>query len=165
LTFGKFFIGQRLKVKSPAIHWKNVLGVSHLMQTTIQPTEVPQVSPVSAAVLTLEEVAEYLRLPIESVRHHAMQGLLPGNEIQGEWRFLRSAIDRWLEPPVRIPIGVQGCVTDEDIQAARARFPALIAVLDHWTTPDNEAEQTETWHQLDQNLPRHLSVEMTQATA
>jgi excisionase family DNA binding protein len=140
-------------------------GSIHLMQTTIQPMEVPQVQPTSTTVLTLEEVAEYLRLPIESVRDHAMQGLLPGNEIQGEWRFLRSAIDRWLEPPTRNPIGVQGRVTDEEIQAARAKFPALIAVLDHWTTPDNEAYQTEIWHQLDQNLPRHLSVETSQVTA
>lgn len=60
------------------------------MEATIQ---APQVRTILSSVLTLDEVAEYLRLPIEAVRDHAIQGLLPGNEIKGEWRFLKSAID------------------------------------------------------------------------
>jgi Helix-turn-helix domain len=132
------------------------------VQPTIQPTEVAPVSLTNLSILTLEEVSEYLRLPIESVRDHAVKGLLPGNEIQGEWRFLRSAIDRWLEPHMKTSIALQGRVTDAEIQSARAKFPDLIAVLDHWTNPEEEAYQTETWNQLDQNLPRHLSAQTSQ---
>ncbi len=51
------------------------------MEATIQ---APQVQTIISSVLTLDEVAEYLRLPIEAVRGHAIQGLLPGNEIKGE---------------------------------------------------------------------------------
>lgn len=47
-------------------------------------------------VLTLEEVAAYLRLPPETVLHQATQGKLPGRRIEDTWRFLQAAIDDWL---------------------------------------------------------------------
>jgi len=54
-----------------------------------QTTELPQ-------VLTLEEVANYLRLPKEIVERHAAQGQIPGRCIEATWRFLKDAIDEWL---------------------------------------------------------------------
>ena len=48
-------------------------------------------------VLTLEEVAYYLRLPKEAVERQAMQGQVPGRQIDGQWRFLKVAIDEWLQ--------------------------------------------------------------------
>ena len=50
----------------------------------------------STDVLTLEEAAEYLRLPVEVVERHAEQGQIPGRAIDGQWRFLKSAVNRWL---------------------------------------------------------------------
>ena len=47
-------------------------------------------------VLTLEEVARYLRLPKEAVKRQALQGQIPGRRIEDAWRFLKSAIDDWL---------------------------------------------------------------------
>jgi excisionase family DNA binding protein len=47
-------------------------------------------------VLTLEEVADYLRLPVEVVERQAAQGQVPGRKIEDNWRFLKSAIDDWL---------------------------------------------------------------------
>ena len=47
-------------------------------------------------VLTLEEVARYLRLPQEKVERQAAQGQIPGRRIEDTWRFLRAAIDDWL---------------------------------------------------------------------
>ncbi len=47
-------------------------------------------------VLTLEEVAELLRLSSESVAQLAQAGELPGRRVGEEWRFARSAILRWL---------------------------------------------------------------------
>ena len=47
-------------------------------------------------VLTLEEVAEYLRLPKDLVEREAFQGHIPGRRIEDTWRFLRAAIDDWL---------------------------------------------------------------------
>lgn len=47
-------------------------------------------------VLTLEEVANYLRLPVETVIRQAAQGQIPGRRIEDTWRFLKAAIDDWL---------------------------------------------------------------------
>jgi excisionase family DNA binding protein len=53
-------------------------------------------NPTTTNVLTLEEVAAYLRLPTETVLHQADQGKLPGRKIEDTWRFLQAAIDDWL---------------------------------------------------------------------
>lgn len=47
-------------------------------------------------VLTIKEVADYLRLPEEVVLNEAAQGHLPGRKIADTWRFLKDAIDDWL---------------------------------------------------------------------
>ena len=47
-------------------------------------------------VLTLDEVAAYLRLPKETIARQAAQGALPGRQIEDTWRFLKAAIDDWL---------------------------------------------------------------------
>lgn len=47
-------------------------------------------------VLTIQEVAAYLRLPEEVVLSEAAQGHLPGRKIADTWRFLKDAIDDWL---------------------------------------------------------------------
>ena len=47
-------------------------------------------------VLTLEEVAELLRLPLEAVARRAEEGELPGRAFDGEWRFARTAVLDWL---------------------------------------------------------------------
>lgn len=47
-------------------------------------------------VLTLEEVAAYLRLPPELVLNQAVKGSLPSRKVEGNWRFLKTAIDDWL---------------------------------------------------------------------
>src|SRR2546430_17318705 len=47
-------------------------------------------------VLTLEEVAKYLRLPKEMIARQAAQGAIPGRQIEDTWRFLKKAIDDWL---------------------------------------------------------------------
>ena len=47
-------------------------------------------------VLTLEEVAALLRLPVEAVRARAEAGDLPGRRFGEEWRFARAAVLEWL---------------------------------------------------------------------
>ena len=47
-------------------------------------------------VLTLEEAAEYLRLPTDLLEREATQGHIPGRRVEDTWRFLRAAIDDWL---------------------------------------------------------------------
>jgi len=49
-----------------------------------------------SSILTLEELADYLKLPPETVLQQANQGNLPGRKIADTWRFLKDAIDDWL---------------------------------------------------------------------
>jgi excisionase family DNA binding protein len=44
----------------------------------------------------LDEVANYLRLPKETIEREAAQGHIPGRRIEDTWRFLKAAIDDWL---------------------------------------------------------------------
>ncbi len=55
-----------------------------------------QLQQVTHEVLTLDEVAAYLRLPKETVERQAMRGQLPARRIEDTWRFLKTAIDDWL---------------------------------------------------------------------
>jgi excisionase family DNA binding protein len=47
-------------------------------------------------VLTLEEVAALLKLPVEAVQARAEEGDLPGRRFGNEWRFARLAVLAWL---------------------------------------------------------------------
>jgi excisionase family DNA binding protein len=47
-------------------------------------------------VLTLEEAAVFLRVPPDAVLRLAVQQALPGRQIEGQWRFLRTALADWL---------------------------------------------------------------------
>jgi excisionase family DNA binding protein len=50
-------------------------------------------------VMTLPEVAAYLRLAEDAVREEAATGRLTGQQVRGEWRFLRAAVLTWLRAP------------------------------------------------------------------
>jgi excisionase family DNA binding protein len=47
-------------------------------------------------VLTLDEAAALLKVPVEAVRARAEHGDLPGRRFGTEWRFIRSAVLDWL---------------------------------------------------------------------
>jgi excisionase family DNA binding protein len=53
-------------------------------------------------VLTLEEAAGLLRLPVETIRASALAGELPGRAFGEEWRFARSALLTWLGADDRV---------------------------------------------------------------
>ena len=54
------------------------------------------------AILTLKEVASYLRLAERTVYLYAKQGKLPGIKIGTAWRFRRTEIDVWLDEQRRL---------------------------------------------------------------
>src|SRR5262245_33108233 len=70
------------------------------------PTKLPTktlAAPVREAgwpeVLTLAEAAAYLRVPEADVVRMVGPSGLPGRLIGSEWRFSRTAIERWLQAP------------------------------------------------------------------
>ena len=53
-------------------------------------------------ILTLKEVAAYLKLAERTVYLYAQTGRLPGIKIGTAWRFRRADIDGWLDEQRRI---------------------------------------------------------------
>lgn len=51
----------------------------------------------SDEILTLKEVAEYLKLTEKTAYRLAAEGKLPGFKVGGSWRFKRTDLDTWIE--------------------------------------------------------------------
>lgn len=47
-------------------------------------------------ILTLEEVAAYLKAGKRTVYRLAQQGAIPAFKLGGTWRFRREELDRWI---------------------------------------------------------------------
>ena len=78
-------------------------------------------------VLTLEETADYLRLPKETIEQQAARGRIPGRRIENAWRFLKAAIDDWLQSHDGRTILLQqagALATDETLPELRATIYA-----------------------------------------
>ena len=48
-------------------------------------------------IMTIEEVAKYLKLKPQTIYKWAQDGGIPAIKIQKEWRFKKSILDRWLD--------------------------------------------------------------------
>ena len=48
-------------------------------------------------ILTLKDVAQYLKLAEKTAYRLAAEGRLPGFKVGGSWRFKESDIDTWIE--------------------------------------------------------------------
>ena len=48
-------------------------------------------------ILTLEEVARYLRLKPQTIYRWAQEKRIPAVKLGKEWRFRKSILDRWLD--------------------------------------------------------------------
>lgn len=51
----------------------------------------------SEEILTLKEVADYLKLAKKTAYRLAAEGKLPGFKVGGSWRFKSKDIDKWIE--------------------------------------------------------------------
>lgn len=59
----------------------------------------------SSEILTLSELADYLRQPQATLYQLAREGAIPGIQVGSDWRFHRQAVDQWL-----------GVSTEDDIE-------------------------------------------------
>jgi PTS system nitrogen regulatory IIA component len=48
-------------------------------------------------ILTLEEVAKYLKLKPQTIYTWAQNNKIPAVKLGKEWRFRKSVIDRWFD--------------------------------------------------------------------
>jgi PTS system nitrogen regulatory IIA component len=51
-------------------------------------------------ILTLEEVASYLRLTPQTIYKWVQENRIPAVKLGKEWRFRKSIIDRWLDDQI-----------------------------------------------------------------
>ena len=49
------------------------------------------------AVLTIDELSGYLKIPKSTLYKLLQEGKVPGQKVGRHWRFSRKAIDRWIE--------------------------------------------------------------------
>lgn len=94
-----------------------------------------------SSTFTLEEVAMYLKLPVDVVAHSAAQGEIPGRRINETWRFLKSAIDNWLHPVDGRQILLQqaGAFADDDSLAELRRL-----IYQERGRPESESQDEQT---------------------
>ena len=48
-------------------------------------------------IMTLKEVADYLKLAEKTAYRLAAEGKLPGFKVGGSWRFKRIDLEKWIE--------------------------------------------------------------------
>lgn len=49
------------------------------------------------AILTVEEISQYLKIPKSTIYKLVREGKIPAQKIGRHWRFRKEAIDNWLE--------------------------------------------------------------------
>ena len=48
-------------------------------------------------VMTVEELADYLKMKVVTIYKHAQEGKLPGFKVGSKWRFKKDTIDEWIK--------------------------------------------------------------------
>lgn len=48
------------------------------------------------SLMTIDEVAKYLRIKKVTIYKHVQDGKLPGFKVGSKWRFKKSTIDKWI---------------------------------------------------------------------
>ena len=57
----------------------------------------------SNEILTIDEVADYLRLTPQTIYKWAQEKRIPAVKLGKEWRFRRSVIDKWFDDQLQWP--------------------------------------------------------------
>lgn len=47
--------------------------------------------------MTVEELAEYLKMKVVTIYKHAQEGKIPGFKVGSKWRFKKETIDEWIK--------------------------------------------------------------------
>ena len=68
-------------------------------------------------ILTIPDVADFLKVAEKTVYGLAQKGDLPGFKVGGQWRFRRTAIDSWIDGKTRAA-GVQ--MANDGVKASSA---------------------------------------------
>ncbi len=53
-------------------------------------------------LMTLEQVAKYLKLKPQTIYRWAQEGRIPAAKLGKEWRFRRSVLDQWIDTAIHV---------------------------------------------------------------
>lgn len=92
-------------------------------------------------ILTIEEVAKYLRVSERTVYDWAQKGEIPSGKIGTVWRFKKSEIENWVNE--RLSGGTKPASSGDRIQVKNILSPDRIIFLNHSTKHDALIELAE----------------------
>jgi excisionase family DNA binding protein len=74
------------------------MGAMSAMNTSVKKAKAqPPAAPLLPEVMTVEEAAAFLRLPVNLLLRKVREGRVPGAKIGRSWRFSRRLLLEWLE--------------------------------------------------------------------
>jgi excisionase family DNA binding protein len=68
-----------------------------LVFSTIQPAQTMPSSPADNTIMTIDEVADYLKVTERTIYRLAGVKKIPSFKVGGSWRFSRADIDAWIK--------------------------------------------------------------------
>ncbi|GMW01942.1 MAG: hypothetical protein AMXMBFR84_30780 [Candidatus Hydrogenedentota bacterium] len=72
-------------------------------------------------IMTVEEVAKYLKLKPQTVYKWAQEGQIPGAKLGKEWRFRRRILDEWIDASITLSKGGFDLLRQQTEISARRR--------------------------------------------
>ena len=48
------------------------------------------------SLMTIDEIAKYLRMKKVTIYKHAQEGKIPGFKVGSKWRFKKATVDKWI---------------------------------------------------------------------
>src|SRR5574344_2945736 len=88
----------------------------------------------SDEILTIEEVAKYLRVSERTVYDWAQKGEIPAGKIGTVWRFKKDEIEKWVNE--RLTSSVRSGQQAQLVQVQNILSPDRIVILNHSTRHD-----------------------------
>ena len=85
-------------------------------------------------ILTIEEVAKYLRVSERTVYDWAQKGEIPSGKIGTVWRFKKSEIEKWVND--RLSSGSKSTTADQAVQIRNILSPDRIVYITQSTKHD-----------------------------
>ncbi|MDX9971594.1 MAG: helix-turn-helix domain-containing protein [FCB group bacterium] len=70
-------------------------------------------------IMTVEDVAKYLKLKPQTVYKWAQEGQIPGAKLGKEWRFRRSILDEWIDTSIALSKGGFDLLYQQSLLAVR----------------------------------------------
>ena len=59
-------------------------------------------------ILTIQEIAAFLKIKEKTAYDLAAKGRLPGFKVGGAWRFRRSRLNQWIDEQTVLAVGSEG---------------------------------------------------------